>query len=230
MTHENQLFQKVISGIQFAEGLPPRPVYNLKNLEGHFSKSTKTAQRRIKSLVELGLAKYHRGNFQIKREVIAQPLNIFKKIFPSLLALQKAQRLGRSYNVSDINFVLNYLQDSSIVTLDHRAWDLTNYQYPNDLFIYVDDLEETVALLKKEGFSKGNKGHIVLLPKIGSFENEIERIYFDCIAKGGRSVMDAIALQLCYPEQITTRARFPIESIKKVQEDLPIKNDTSINR
>ena len=224
MTHENQLFQKAIPGIQFAEGLPPRPVHNLKNLEGHFNKSTKTAKRRIKSLVELGLAKYHRGNFEIKREVVAQPLNIFKKIFPSLLALQKARRLGRSYNISDTNFVLNYLQDSSIVTLDHRAWDLTNYQYPNDLFIYVDDLEETVALLKKEGFSEGNKGHVVLLPKIGSFENEIERVYFDCIAKGGRSVLDAIAIELKYGDQLSFKRRFNMEDILKVQDDMQALN------
>jgi len=220
--NENQLFEKVTAGIQFAQELPPRPVYNLKNLEGTFNKSTKTAQRRIKSLVSLGLARYNRGNFNIKREVITQPLNIFKKIFPSLLALQKAHRFGRSYNISDINFVQNYLQDSSIVTLDYKAWDLTNYQYPNDLYIYVDNLEKVIAFLKKERFSEGNRGHVVLLPKTSSFENEIERIYFDCIANGGRSVMDAIALQLCYPEQITTRARFPIETIKKVQEDLPL--------
>jgi len=223
MIKQSAQLEQSIKGIQFAQRLPPRPVYSIKNLGESFFGSTKTAHRRIKLLEFWGLATYKRGKFQIKREVVTQPLSIFKKLFSSLESLKNSRRFGRSYNNADINFVLNSLHDSSIVTLDHRAWDLTKYQFPNDLFIYVDDIEKTTNFLKKEGLSEGNKGHVVILAKTGSFDNEIERVYLDCIANGGRSIMDAIALQLRYPEKISIKARFPIELMRKVQQDLPIK-------
>lgn len=213
------LLEKIAPALSFAQELPPRPVYNLNNLK--IDESTKTIHRRIKSLLPLGLATYSRGNFSIKREVISQPVNILKKLIPSLLTLKQARRFGRSYNNADINFVLNHKPESSMITLDYQAWDMTKFQIPRDLFLYVDDMEKGVDFLKENNFSEGEKGHVILLPKIGSFDNKIERVFLDCLANGGRSILDAVAIQLLYGNSIEVKARFPVETIIKVQEDLP---------
>jgi len=214
------LLEKAAPALLFAQELPPRPVYTLKNLKT-IDESTKTAHRRIKSLLPLGLATYNRGKFSIKKEVVSQPVNVLKKLIPSLMSLKQARRFGRSYNNADINFVLNHKPESAMVTLDYQAWNMTKFQLPRDLFVYVDDVEKGAEFLKENGFSEGEKGHIVLLPKIGLFENKIERVFLDCLANGGRSVLDAVAIQLLYGNKIDTKARFPIETVIKVQEDLP---------
>lgn len=77
------------------------------------------------------------------------------------------------------------------------------------------------TFLKQNKFSEGKNGRVVLLPKIGSFDNEVEQTYFDSIAMGGRSTLDAIAIELVYGDKIRTRGQFPIEYILKVQEDMP---------
>jgi hypothetical protein len=117
---------------------------------------------------------------------------------------------------------MNNIQDKKI-TLDYRAWELTKFQYPMDLYVYANDIEGIASYLKQNGFSEGQRGHIVLLPKIGDFSHAIERVYLDCIAKGGRSVLDAIAIELLYGNQISVRGRFTTQDVIKVQEDLPIK-------
>ncbi|NHI04340.1 hypothetical protein DYY67_1198 [Candidatus Nitrosotalea sp. TS] len=221
MMNENNLIEKVAPGLLFAQGLDPRPVYRIKQHGVKTAGSEKTAYRRIQSLVQFGLATFHRGQFSIKKEVVSQPLDVIEKMLPSLLALKQARRFGRSYNRADINFALAHKLESSLVTLDFQTWSLTKFQFPNDLYVYVDDVESNAKLLKDSGFSEGDRGHVVLLPKIGSFENEIERIYLDCIANGGRSVLDAVALQLLYPEQIAVKGRFPVEVVAKVQGDMP---------
>jgi len=87
---------------------------------------------------------------------------------------------------------------NSSVTLDYRSWDLTGYQTPQDLYVYVDDIRKTSQFLKLSNFSEGTRGHVVLLEKQPSAENSIQQVYLDCIAKGGRSVLDAIALEIRY--------------------------------
>lgn len=217
---EAGLLEKAAPALLFAQELPPRPVYTLNNLKT-IDESTKTAHRRIKSLLPLGLATYNRGKFSIKREVVSQPVNILKKLIPSLMSLKQARRFGRSYNNADINFILNHKPESAMITLDYQAWNMTKFQFPRDLFVYVDDVEKEVSFLKENNFSEGEKGHIVLLPKIGSFDNKTERVFLDCLANGGRSVLDAVAIQLLYGDTIDVKARFPIETIIKVQDDLP---------
>jgi len=59
------------------------------------------------------------------------------------------------------------------------------------------------------------------MPKPDMIENEVERVYYDSIAKGGRGVLDAIALELLYPDKIKHKGQFPVESVTKVQEDMP---------
>jgi hypothetical protein len=106
--------------------------------------------------------------------------------------------------------------------LDYKAWKLTKYQYPSDYYVYVNDLDKAVNDLKNSGFSEGRKGHMVILPPIGEFTNEIERVYFDSIAKGGRSIKDAIAIELLYGDKLEwkNRFKFSMEDIESVRENL----------
>jgi len=222
MVNESNLIEKAAPGLLFAQELAPRPFYTIKQHGKEIAGSEKTAYRRIKSLIPLGLATFDRGRFAIKKEVVEQPLGVVRKLLPSLISLKHARRFGRSYNNADINFVINSMPDTAIVTLDFRAWNLTRFQFANDLYVYVNDLEKGAEFLKENGFNEGSRGHVVLLPKIGSFDNEIERVYLDCIANGGRSILDAIAIQLLYGDQISVRGKFSVDAVKKVQQDMPL--------
>jgi hypothetical protein len=115
-----------------------------------------------------------------------------------------------------------------LVTLDYIAWELTRLQTPLDLYIYVKNMDKVVLFLKKNRFSEGNKGNIVLLPMNGPIFNEIERTYLGCIAKGGRSIYDAIEIELLYGDYLTTKANFSIEDITKMQQELPIRRNNKI--
>lgn len=207
--------------ISFAQAFEPRTVYTVKNDAVPIAGSERTAYRRLVVLESLGLANFRNGRFQITSRVSRQPPDILKKLLPSLIALKNARRFGKFYNDSDIRFMMKHAPEDSLVTLDFKAWDITKFQTPSDLFIYVDDVEEFATFLKKTGFSEGKNGHIVLLSKAGNFANEIERVYLDCIAKGGRSTLDAIAIDLLYGDKLSVRGQFPIEMITKVQEDMP---------
>lgn len=207
---------------QFAQELPSGPVYKVKDVAKYVHE--KTVRRRIKKLTEIGLAQYNRGQFTIKQEVIAQPNSVLEKLMPSFTAFMKARRFGKSYRLSDINFMMKNLPKNATITLDYSAHKLTHFQSAQDLYVYVDDVDKTVQFLKNNDFREGIKGKIVVLPKTGSFENLTERIFLDCIAKGGRSTMDAIAIQLKYADKITVKARFTTEMLLKVQEDLPLES------
>lgn len=215
------ILDKAKNAIGFAQELPPSPIYNLKNLKNTIRLSTKTIKRRIVQLEELGLADYKRGKFTIKREVISQPYIVLQNIIPSLIALKKARRFGKHYKSTDINFMKKHLPKGSIITLDHKAHELTKFQTPLNFYIYVDNVENVSKLLKNSGFREGKRGNIVLLPKIGSFENQTERVFLDCVANGGRSFLDAAAIMLTHKDMIKTRVRFAGDTILKVQEDLP---------
>jgi hypothetical protein len=185
--------------------------------------SSKTAYRRLNDLKVLGLVKYKRGSFILKTNVVTQPANIIDKLLPSLIALSRARRFGRNYNDSDIRFAMNNIADK-FVTLDYKSYELTKFQTPLDLYIYVDDVDKVAGFLKEKGFKEGTNGHVILLSKIGDFSNEIERVYLDCVANGERSTMDAIAIELLYEDRLGTRGLFPVQLVKKVQEDLPMSN------
>ena len=220
--HESTMTLKKARGaIVFAQELPPSPIYNIKNLKKIVNLSARTIKRKLVHLEEIGLADYSRGKFTIKKEVISQPYTVLQDIFPSLMALKKARRFGRHYKATDINFMKKHLPKGSIITLDHKAHELTKFQIPLDLHVYVDDVEKTSKFLKSCGFRGGKSGKVVLLPKIGSFEDPIERIFLDCVANGGRSFLDATAIMLTHKNMIKTRARFTVDTVLKVQEDLP---------
>jgi hypothetical protein len=113
--------------------------------------------------------------------------------------------------------------DHKLVTLDYAAWELTKLQSPSDYYVYVQDIEKTTSYLKENKFNEGKKGHVVILPTIGDFSNEIQRIYFDCIANGGRSIQDAVAIYSKYRDRLDYKALFPIEMMESAQDDLPRK-------
>lgn len=206
-------------GLQFASKLAPRISYSIKDDAVPVAGSIPTVYRRLKLLENLGLARVYRGNFEINRAA-RQPIHILEKLVPSLLALKEARHFGRKYHSSDVNFVKNNLPEGSFVTLDYKAWDLTQYQSTQDLYVYVDDIESMIKFLKVNGFSEGTKGHIVLLQKKHDITNEIEQVYLDCIAKGGRSIIDAIAIQLKYGDQLSVKGKFNIDDVLKVQDDM----------
>jgi hypothetical protein len=166
---------------EFAQRLEPKPVYSIKNVFS-IATSERTAYRYLRALKDFGLiTKSHRGHFMINRTAILQPKSIIEKLLPSLLALKKARRFGRSYNDSDIKFASNNIK-SKFITLDYKVWELTKYQYPSELCIYVEDVDKTAAYLKENRFKEGQRGRVVILPMGGNFKNEIERVYLDCIA------------------------------------------------
>lgn len=214
------------SAIIFAQELPPGPIYDLRGLAGGAGPSGRTIRRRLARLSDLGLAEYGRGKFTIKREVVSQPYHVLQSIAPSLVSLKKARRFGRHYGKTDAGFVRRHLPEGSIVTLDHGAYELARFQTPLGFHAYVDDVEGVSGLLKGHGFREGNRGGVVLLPKIGSFENRIERIFLDCVANGGRSFLDAAAIMLTHGDAIKTKVRFTGDTILQVQEGL-LANDAA---
>ena len=214
------------SVFEFAQQLGPKQIHNTNNVIP-ISTSTRTAYRHLHTLKKLGfITKSARGSFIINNVAISQPTLIRNKLLSSLKALKLARRFGKHYNDFDIRFAKSHIP-AKLTTLDYKAWELTKYQYPSDLYMYVgvEDLDKTVLYLKENGFSEGKRGHVIILPMIDDFPNkktnEIERVYLDCIAKGGRSIQDAIAIELLHSDSLTFRANFPTEYILKVQEDLP---------
>ena len=209
----------VIRAVSFAQEFSDRPVYNIKEDAVPLAGSLFTAYRRLHLLESLNLAKLGRNQFEIKTDVVSQPLSVIKKLLPSLIALKNAKRFGKYYTESDIIFARKNIPGQVLTTLDYAAWDVTKYQTPSNFYVYVNDIDTASKFLKKSGFSEGSNGHVILLPLVGDFGNKIERVYLDCVANGGRSSLDAVSIELQYGDQLTTRAHFPIEYVKKVQEE-----------
>jgi len=207
--------------ISFAQAFTGQLVYSVKNDARKQAGSLSTAYQRLRILEQIGLAKVNRDAFQIKSNVVSQSFPIRKKILYSLLSLKNARRFGKYYNESDINFAKKHLPGKFLTTLDYATWELTKYQTPSEFFVYVEDVEKSANFLLENDFNEGKNGNVILLPKLGNFDNPIERIYLDCIAKGGRNTLDGIALELNYSDSITEKGHFPLNSVKKVQEDLP---------
>lgn len=204
-----------------------KPIYKIRNDAIHLAGSVRSAYRYLKFLKSINLAKYDRGFFELNSSVVSQPFNVFQRLLPSLKALKNARRFGRSYNNADINFALENTP-YKFITLDYKVWDLTKFQFPANLYLYVENIDDISNYLKDEGFYQGERGHIILLPRLGDFSNEIERTYLDCIANGGRSTLDAIALELLFSDRIICRGHFLMQDLRKVQQDMPlIKQETS---
>ncbi|HVB95936.1 MAG TPA: hypothetical protein VND41_04970 [Nitrososphaerales archaeon] len=48
-----------------------------------------------------------------------------------------------------------------------------------------------------------------------------EKVYLDCLAFGGRSTLDAIAIELLYGDRLSVKGEFPADLVLKVRDDLP---------
>lgn len=212
--------QNYVDAIMFAQGLPHKPVHVLNDLSDKMGMSVRTVRRRIKKLEELGLAKYDRGIFSVKYEVVSQPKSALNMLYSSFIALKKARRFGKFYRETDVNFVKKNLPKNSLVTLDYKAYELTRYQTPLYFYVYVDNIEKFSLFFKKNGFKEGRNGKIILLPKIGSFADETRRVFLDCVAHGGRSFNDAAALSLSGSSIKNTHVRFTIDTIQKIMKDI----------
>ena len=211
--------QDVERAISFAQKFNDRLVYSIKKDANPLTGSPYTTYKQLHTLVSLNLATLGRDKFAIKSNVVSQPLHVLEKLIPSLFTLKNAKRFGKFYNESDVNFAKKNLPGIFLTTLDYAAWELTKYQMPSDFYVYVNDVDKVEQYLIEKGFSKGSSGRVILLPMFGNFENKIERIYLDCMANGGRSILDAIAIELRYGEQLQVKGYFPLELMKKVQEE-----------
>lgn len=108
------------------------------------------------------------------------------------------------------------------MTLDYRSYELTGLQTPEKLFLYVGDQDSAANALKSDyDFSEGPRGKIAILPRLGGFfDNEIQRVYLDSLAAGGRNLLDAVAIELRYPDRLQIKGLFQVDLVEKVREDL----------
>jgi hypothetical protein len=147
------------------------------------------------------------------RYCIWQSPELIKRLLPSLEALKKGRRFK-----GDVNQAAGAIH--GLKTLDYEAWRLTEYQEPGELYVYVKDMESAERLLTSLGFEKSDEGDVCLLPCRGKFKNMTERVYLDSIAAGGRNVLDAVAIELLYPDEVGLKAKWGEEAIEKVSSEL----------
>lgn len=208
---------KISPALAIAQTLPPKPVIHISELYGR-ARSRATAYRIMRSLERIGFAERRGGGYFALKDSLFQPFHVWPHLVPSLQALSQARYFGKTYKKGDIKTASELLK--GVVTLDYRAYELTRLQPPGRLFVYVDDLDAAAKRLTDAGFSEGERGKVAILPAVGSFENEIERVYLDCLANGGRSSLDAIAIELKHGHKLEKRGAFPANLVAKVTEDL----------
>jgi len=198
--------------------LDTKPVYHVSELVETFG-SRPSAYRSLRDLTELGFAQHERRGYFTLRSSIHQPYNLWQYLLPSLSALKNARYFGKTYDEYDTKQARKIIQ--GMITLDYRAYELTKLQNPRTMFIYANSIDSAARRLKSEGYSEGEKGRVALLSRTGDFSNEIQRVYLDCLAAGGRYVLDAIAIELLHGSALKIKGSFPIELVNKVKEDLP---------
>jgi len=203
--------------LAIVQSLRDSPAYRVSELY-QLAGSRATAYRLLDRLLELGMAeRLSRGYFSLRSSAF-QPYRLWPHLVPSLQSFKEARRFGRAYDESDVNYARKTLH--GFLSLDYRAYELTRLQTPHQYYLYVDKVEEAAQLLKTNGFSEGKAGRISISPRSGNFENEIQRVYLDCLAAGGRSTLDAIAIEIRYADRLTIRGEFPVDLVTKVEEDL----------
>ena len=134
--------------------------------------------------------------------------------------MKQARYFGRSYNESDVHFARRKFSEA-MVTLDYKSYELTGLQTSEKLFLYVSDQDSAANALRSDDFSEVPRGKIAILPMIGDFfDNEIQRVYLDSLAAGGRNLLDAVAIELRYPDKLQIKGLFQVDLVEKVREDL----------
>ena len=202
-----------------------KPVYHMNDLS-KITESRATAYRILSRLREAGFAEQVREGYFTLRSSLFQPFNLWQNLLPSLQALKQARFFGLSYNENDVRLARQILK--GIVTLDYRAYEITKLQSPHLFSIYVDNPDQAANKLKECKFSEGKKGRVVIMPQTGEFGSEIQRVYLDCIAYGGRSLLDAIAIEILHNEDLdpNIRGTFKAEDVLKVREELDAQSRT----
>jgi len=209
---------KIQPSLLAVQALPQKPVYHMSEISTLVG-SRATAYRTVRALEEMGFAWHaNRGYLQI-RSSLFQPVRLWSSLLPSLASLKRARYFGRSYDGNDVSYVRSNV--GGMETLDYRAYELTHFQTPRTLFTYVRDFEETSQYLRDRGFSVGTRGWVALLPAEDSLGNTVQRVYLDCLAFGGRSLLDAIAIELVYGNDLKIKGEFPLELVNKVRDDMP---------
>ncbi len=205
--------------LAITQTLGEKPVYHIADL-CRVAGSRSSAYRLLEELRETGFASQVKEGYFTIRSCLFQPFHLWSYLLPSLEAIKQARYFGISYNENDVRLVRRILQ--GIVTLDYRAYELTGLQDPHTFFLYVEDIEKAAATLRDHKFSEGTRGRVALIPRVGSFQNEIQRTYLDSVAYGGRSSLDAIAIELLHGEMLDPKIRgvFRSEDILKVREEL----------
>jgi hypothetical protein len=202
-----------------AQTIGEKPVYQMNDLSS-ITESRATAYRILSKLREAGFATPVRKGFFTLRSCLFQPFSLWPSLLPSLQALKQARFFGLSYNENDVRLARQILNGP--ITLDYRAYEITRLQSPHLFFIYVDNPDQAANMLKERKFSEGTKGRVALMPRTADFQNEIQRVYLDCIAYGGRSLLDAIAIEILHSEDLdpNIRGSFKAEDVLKVREEL----------
>jgi hypothetical protein len=214
--------------LTIAQTIEEKPVYHINELS-KITKSRATAYRILGKLREAGFAERVREGYFTIRSCLFQPFGLWPKLLPSLQALKQARFFGLSYNENDVRLARRLL--TGVITLDYRAFELTKFQSPHLFFIYVDDTDQAAKTLIEHKFSEGTRGRVAIIPKIGEVENEIQRVYLDCIAYGGRSLLDAIAFEVLHNESLDSHIRgvFKAEDVLKVREEIATQSGTRGN-
>ncbi len=205
--------------LTIAQTIGEKPVYHISDLR-RVTESRATAYRILGELRAIGFAEQVKEGYFTIHSSLFQPFYLWPYLLPSLQALKRAQYFGLSYNESDVRLARRVLKGT--VTLDYRAFELTGLQEPHTLFLYVRDADLAAATLRDHKFSEGLRGRVAIIPRVGSFQHELQRVYLDCIAYGGRSTLDAIAIELLHGEKLDPRIRgaFRSEDVWKVKEEL----------
>src|SRR3989454_2692250 len=205
--------------LTIAQTIGEKPVYHINELR-KITDSRATAYRILSKLREAGFAEQVKEGYFTIRSSLFQPFNLWPSLLPSLQALKQARFFGSSYNENDARVARQILKGA--VTLDYRAYELTKLQSPHLFFIYVNDPDYAARTLREHKFSEGTQGRVVVIPRTGAFGDEIQRVYLDCIAYGGRSLLDAIAVEILYSESLDPRVRgsFKAGDVLKVREEL----------
>ena len=215
--HYIALSMKIQSTLATVQTLVQKPVYHISELSAVVG-SRATAYRTINTLKKIGFANSVNRGYLTLRSSVFQPLRLWPYLLPSLAALKQARYFGRTYDEKDVRYVKNTVR--GFETLDYRAYELTHFQTPHTLFLYVQNIHEVAKRLKSFRFSEGKRGRVAILPANAEVNNSTQRIYLDCLAFGGRSVLDAIAIELLRGNELQTKGEFPTELIDKVKEDL----------
>lgn len=205
----------IYSSVSLIQRIKPRMVIDTRSLVKVVG-SKATLARALRLLESHGFIRGRTKGWVAFIDALWQPTYVIESILPSLKAFKRVAPIKCSRRVFRI---WRYLS----ATLDWKAWELTGYQTPRTLYIYADSIEEVMRTLRATDQTKpSNTGEelVYILPKVGEFHNPVERTYLDCIAQGGRSWLDAVAIELLYPHMLSVKASFPVDLVSKVLEDL----------